>query len=124
MPKQDKSWGIIAQESILMKYTTDRDLLAEPIRELELILQRIRTGSFLPDASRSGMIAEATVEDRSKVFVERKAKVNPRRATPLIHPVMRPPCIPINTLRICMIQCWRKKSGIQTSICTNIVEHT
>ncbi len=41
----------------------NRDLLAEPMRQLELILQRIRTGSFLPDASRSGMITEATVED-------------------------------------------------------------
>ena len=46
----------------------NRDLLAEPIRQLELILQHIRTGSFLPDASRSGMITEATVEDPSKSF--------------------------------------------------------
>ena len=46
----------------------NRDLLAEPIRQLELILQRIRTGSFLPDASRSGMITEATAEDPSKNF--------------------------------------------------------
>ena len=41
----------------------NRDLLAEPIR-----LQRIRTGSFLPDASRSGMITERTEEDPSKSF--------------------------------------------------------
>ena len=46
----------------------NRDLLAEPIRQLELILERIRTGSFLPDASRSGMITEPTVEDPSKSF--------------------------------------------------------
>ena len=46
----------------------NRDLLAEPIRQLELILQRIRTGSFLPDASRSGMITEATAGDPSKDF--------------------------------------------------------
>ena len=43
----------------------NRDLLAEPIRQLELVLQRIRTGSCLPDASRSGMI---TVEDPAKNF--------------------------------------------------------
>ena len=49
-------------------YNRHRDLLAEPIRQLELILQRIRTGSFLPDASRSGMITEATAEDPSKSF--------------------------------------------------------
>ena len=44
----------------------NRDLLAEPIRQLELVLQRIRAGSFLPDASRSGMITEPTVEDPSR----------------------------------------------------------
>ena len=41
---------------------------AEPIRQLELVLQRIRTGSFLPDASRSGMITETTEEDPSTSF--------------------------------------------------------
>ena len=46
----------------------NRDLLAEPIRQLELILQRIRTGAFLPDASRSGLIAEPNKEDPSDVF--------------------------------------------------------
>ena len=46
----------------------NRDLLAEPIRQLELILQRVRTGAFLPDASRSGMIAEPSKEDPSISF--------------------------------------------------------
>ena len=46
----------------------NRDLLAEPIRQLELILQRIRTGAFLPVASRSGMITEPSVEDPSNSF--------------------------------------------------------
>ena len=30
----------------------NRDLLAEPLRQLESLLQRIRTGAFLPDDSR------------------------------------------------------------------------
>ena len=46
----------------------NRDLLAEPIRQLELILQRIRTGAFLPDASRSGMITDPNKEDPSITF--------------------------------------------------------
>ena len=47
----------------------NRDLLAEPIRQLELILQRIRTcRGFSPDASRSGMIAEPSKEDPSNSF--------------------------------------------------------
>ena len=52
----------------------NRDLLAEPIRQLELILQRIRTGAFVPDASRSGMMAEPSKEDPSNCF--RKAGSN------------------------------------------------
>ena len=46
----------------------NRDLLVEPIRQLELTLQRVRTGAFLPDASRSGMITEPSVEDPSNSF--------------------------------------------------------
>ena len=52
----------------------NRDLLAKPIRQLELILQRIRTGAFLPDASRSGMIAGPSKEGPSNSF--RKAESN------------------------------------------------
>ena len=52
----------------------NRVLLAEPIRRLELILQRIHTSPFLPDASRSGMIAEPSKEDPANSF--RKAESN------------------------------------------------
>ena len=45
-----------------------RDLLADPLRQLEMLLQRIRRGAFLPDASRSGMVTEAFQEDPSKSF--------------------------------------------------------
>ena len=38
----------------------NRDLLAEPLRQLESLLQRIRTGAFLPDTSRSGMVTDKT----------------------------------------------------------------
>ena len=54
----------------------NRDLLAEPIRQLELILQRIRTGAFLPDASRSGMITEPSVEDPSNSFRREESNSN------------------------------------------------
>ncbi len=46
----------------------NRDLLAEPLRQLELSLQRIRTGAFLPDASGSGMNAEPNKESPSNTF--------------------------------------------------------
>ena len=36
----------------------NRDLLAEPLRQLESLLQRIRTGAFLSDTSRSGMVTD------------------------------------------------------------------
>ena len=41
----------------------NRDLLAEPLRQLDSLLQRIRTGAFLPDMSRSGMVTDKTVTD-------------------------------------------------------------
>ena len=40
-----------------MRSIYNRDLLAEPLRQLESLLQRIRTGAFLPDASRSALLA-------------------------------------------------------------------
>ena len=52
----------------------NRDLLAEPIRQMELILQRIRTAAFLPDASRSGMIADPSKEDPSNSFLRAESK--------------------------------------------------
>ena len=102
----------------------NRDLLAEPIRQLGLILQRIRTGAFLPDASRSGMITEPSVEDPSNRSAGRRATAHAQKAVPQIRPVTQPPWTQINTRRMCMTQYKRKKSGIQTSICTNIVGPT
>ena len=46
----------------------NRDLLAEPLRQLETLLQRIRTGAFLPDASRSGMVTEKTISDPASTY--------------------------------------------------------
>ena len=47
---------------------TDRDLLADPLRQLESLLQRIRTGAFVPDASRSGMVTESTSTDPASTY--------------------------------------------------------
>ena len=46
----------------------NRDLLAEPLRQFDQLLQRIKTGAFLPDASRSGMISQAEGQDPRDVF--------------------------------------------------------
>ena len=59
----------------------NRDLLAEPITQLELILQRIRAGSFLPDTSRSGMITEPTVEDPSLSFRREESESESSRSS-------------------------------------------
>ena len=46
----------------------NRDLLAGPLRQLESLLQRIRTGAFVPDASRSGMVSELTTTDPASTY--------------------------------------------------------
>ena len=46
----------------------NRDLLADPLRQLESLLQRIRTGAFVPDASRSGMVTEPTSTDPASTY--------------------------------------------------------
>ena len=46
----------------------NRDLLAEPLRQLESLLQRIRTGAFLPDTSRSGMVTDKTTSDPASTY--------------------------------------------------------
>ncbi len=46
----------------------NRDLLAEPSRQLESLLQRIRTGAFLPDTSRSGMVTDKTISDPASTY--------------------------------------------------------
>ena len=45
-----------------------RDNLAKPLRDFETVLQQIRTRSFLPDATRSGMLKQAEVADPSMTF--------------------------------------------------------
>ena len=45
-----------------------RDNLAKPLREFELVLQQIRTRAFSPDATRSGMIKDSSIEDPKSVF--------------------------------------------------------
>ena len=46
----------------------NRDLLADPLRQFDLLLQRIRTGAFLPDSSRSGMMTSAANEDPKDIY--------------------------------------------------------
>ena len=46
----------------------NRDLLADPLRQFDLLLQRIRTGVFLPDSSRSGMMTSTANEDPKDVY--------------------------------------------------------
>ena len=46
----------------------NRDLLAEPLRQLESLFQRIRTGAFLSDTSRSGMVTDKTVTDPATTY--------------------------------------------------------
>eukprot|EP00435_Cladocopium_sp_Y103_P007410 s3328_g2.t1 len=45
-----------------------RDALAAPLREFDGVLQNIRGGNFMPDATRSGMIGEATRQDPKDSF--------------------------------------------------------
>ena len=44
-------------------YVYMRDKLASPLREYERMLGAIRHGLFLPDATRSGMLANAESSD-------------------------------------------------------------
>ena len=46
----------------------NRDLLAEPLRQLDSLFQRIRTGAFLPDMSRSGMVTDKTIADPAATY--------------------------------------------------------
>ena len=46
----------------------NRDLLAEPLRQLESLLQRVRTGAFLPDTSQSGMVTDKTTSDPASTY--------------------------------------------------------
>ena len=46
----------------------NRDLLADPLQQFDLLLQRIRTGAFLPDSSRSDMMTSAANEDPKDVY--------------------------------------------------------
>ena len=46
----------------------NRDLLADPLRQFDLLLQRIRAGAFLPDSSRSGMMTSTANEDPKDVY--------------------------------------------------------
>ena len=70
-------WGLDPDtRSILGHHTTGkssaecygRDNLAKPLRELELVLQQIRTRAFSPDSTRSGMIGSETVADPRASF--------------------------------------------------------
>ena len=45
-----------------------RDVLAQPLRDFETVLERIRTKSFSPDSTRSGMVKEPTVTDPRSEF--------------------------------------------------------
>eukprot|EP00435_Cladocopium_sp_Y103_P014911 s1303_g3.t1 len=61
---------------LLGHHTTDkqsadtyaRDVLAAPLREFESVLQHIRSGALIPDATRSGMVGEATRVDPKDVY--------------------------------------------------------
>eukprot|EP00435_Cladocopium_sp_Y103_P071582 s1104_g37.t2 len=61
---------------LLGHHTTDkqsadtyaRDVLAAPLREFESVLQQIRSGALIPDATRSGMVGEATRMDPKDVY--------------------------------------------------------
>ena len=45
-----------------------RDVLAQPLRDFEIVLERIRTKSFSPDSTRSGMVGEPSVNDPRAEF--------------------------------------------------------
>ena len=123
-----KSWTECRDKTSLGHHSTGKhsheiyngDLLAEPIRQLELILQRIRTGAFLPDASRSGMITEPSVEDPSNSF--RREESNSESSEKFHRFVQW--CSHLGLRSMCMTQYLRKKPGIHTFICTNIVGPT
>ena len=44
------------------------NLLADPLRQFDLLLQRICTGAFLPDSSRSGMMTSTANEDPKDIY--------------------------------------------------------
>ena len=44
-----------------------RDSMAGPLRDLDGLLMKIRSGSFLPDATRSGMMPTSTASGRGRM---------------------------------------------------------
>ena len=65
-------WGADPTERLILGHhatgaksldTYSRDLLAQPLRTLDLVLQNVRTHAFVPDATRSGQLQEPTSAD-------------------------------------------------------------
>ena len=60
--------GLGTETRQVLGHHSTGDLLADPLRQLESLLQRIRTGAFVPDASRSGMVSEVTTTDPASTY--------------------------------------------------------
>ena len=100
----------------------NRDLLAEPIIQLELVLQRIRTGAFLPDASRSGMLVQPSKEDPSNSFRKADSTSDTAESSSADSSIVMPTLYILTSIRMpCMRLCLKKKRGTNISTCINIV---
>ena len=62
-PHIRKLLGYHLDRSEVTLATYSRDLLAEPLRQLKLLLVEIQTGIFLPDSTRSGYFPETPVDE-------------------------------------------------------------
>lgn len=56
--------------------TYARNVLAQPLREYETVLQQIRTGAFKPDNTRSGLLSQDVVADPKALPGERADETN------------------------------------------------
>eukprot|EP00435_Cladocopium_sp_Y103_P074032 s203_g46.t1 len=67
----DETTRLLLGHHVSGKHSADvyaRDALAAPLREFDGVLQNIRSGNFMPDATRSGMIGAATRQDPKDTF--------------------------------------------------------
>ena len=101
----------------------NRDLLADPLRQFDLLLQRIRTGAFLPDSSRSGMMTSAANKIPKISTDQTQLSTSLLKAAPQIPQVRTSRWGQTSTKTLCMIPFCKKNHGTQTSACINTKGH-
>eukprot|EP00435_Cladocopium_sp_Y103_P041887 s2114_g11.t1 len=71
----DPTTRLLLGHHVTGKHSADvyaRDVLAVCLRDFEAVLQRIRNGSLMPDATRSGMVGNAIRSDPKETYVADK----------------------------------------------------